>query len=92
MKAGLTRGTGLAFGGGGVKRSSSNPLLTDWPVSPGLDRKEVSPLSSLFPVYLWFYIYLYPCFPFIHLRIVYVRIMRVMILFVCLNRLIVEYE
>ena len=92
MKAGLTRGMGLAVGGGGVKRSSSNPLLSDWPISPGLDRKEVSSLSSLFPIYLWFYIYLYPFLPFVLLEGCLCADYAVMILFVCLNRLIVEYE
>jgi hypothetical protein len=45
QRAGLARSTGLGAttGSGGVKRSSSNPLLSDYPMSPGLDRKEVRP-------------------------------------------------
>jgi hypothetical protein len=42
QRAGLSRSTAAGVvGGGGVKRSSSNPLLSDYPMSPGLDRKEV---------------------------------------------------
>lgn len=40
QRAGLARSTGLSAGTG-VKRSSSNPLLSEYPMSPGLDRKEV---------------------------------------------------
>jgi hypothetical protein len=66
MKAGLTRGTGLVVAAGGVKRSSSHPLLSDWPVSPGLDRKEVGfPFIGLLSLLcLWVYrLFLAYCFP-----------------------------
>lgn len=92
MKAGLTRGMGLTVGGGGVKRSSSNPLLSDWPISPGLDRKEVSSisLSSLFPnISLVLYI-LYRS-----LSVHFTRGLFLVGLRLCLNpwnRLMVEYE
>ena len=43
QRAGLARSTSLGATTGGVKRSSSNPLLSDYPMSPGFDRKEVRP-------------------------------------------------
>jgi len=57
QRAGLARSTGFGAttGSGGVKRSSSNPLLSDYPMSPGFDRKEVRPyLYSQAPPFLMF--------------------------------------
>jgi GRAB domain len=43
QKAGLQRSTGTKESG--FRRSSSNPMLSDFPTSPGFDRKEVRPRS-----------------------------------------------
>jgi hypothetical protein len=42
QKAGLARSTGATtVTGGGFRRTNSNPMLAEFPGSPGLDRKEV---------------------------------------------------